>query len=414
MATKLFFHPGIVDAETNLGTNNTKLDGATSGWDTFALNTTQGGSLASHITDTVTGPTSGVEVTALAGGLPTERLSQPVSGDVTIAGTITVNLYAFESDMAANVAINCIIEKIAAATGTLTEIGRSARTTELGTAVSVQSFTITPTSTVMNRGDRFRVRVYGDDSATTMAAGNTFTFQYGGAAAGDYDSYISFTETFTLEGSDPAGTTLYLTNTAAGIDPGSATEKEMWTSRGGGVQTAVTNTAAGWTTPIQCTDIAGGTNVEWYSKKLTAFTLGGKALLNLRGLESNAVANCQFAVEIAVCAADGTGAVTWGIARMLVAGGINAELATAQSARTVYVSGDDVSVAEGNRLRVRVFADDSNQLAMAAGYTMTLHYAGTSGGASGDSYLILPQTVSEYSAVRVPRSPGVDSGFGYL
>ena len=62
------------------------------------------------------------------------------------------------------------------------------------------------------------------------------------------------------------------------------------------------------------------------------------------------------------------------------------------------MSGDDLAITNGQRLRIRVYTDDTSSAAMAASQTVTLYYAGTSGGASGDTYITFPQTLTEYSA----------------
>ena len=74
---------------------------------------------------------------------------------------------------------------------------------------------------------------------------------------------------------------MYLTDTASAVSTASV-DREAWTSRGAGVQTDVRNTAAGWTAPLQLTDTAGGTVVDWFTRPLTAFTLTGMAVANLR------------------------------------------------------------------------------------------------------------------------------------
>ena len=45
------------------------------------------------------------------------------------------------------------------------------------------------------------------------------------------------------------------------------TEREAWTSRGAGVQTDVRDTATGPTAPLQWTDTAGGTVVDWFTRE---------------------------------------------------------------------------------------------------------------------------------------------------
>ena len=178
------------------------------------------------------------------------------------------------------------------------------------------------------------------------------------------------------------------TNTSVFAPP---VTREAWTSRGAGVQTDSTNTVAGWTAPIQITDTAGGTAVEWYTKPLTAFTLGGAVRVNARTLESNALANISTRCEIARTALDGTGATIW------AASTIPAERGTSEAAESFLISGDDLAVSDGQRLRIRFYIDDSAAAAMAASYTGTFYYAGTSGGASGDTWLKFTQTLTEFA-----------------
>jgi len=122
--------------------------------------------------------------------------------------------------------------------------------------------------------------------------------------------------------------------------------------------------------------------------------------------------------EIAVCAADGSGATVWGATTHQSPFPSNSttegEIATSETAYVVRVAGDDTAVTNGQRLRLRVYIDDITNSPMVTAFTATLFYDGTSGGASGDSFIILPQTVTEYISVRVPRSPGVDSGNAHL
>lgn len=399
MATKLFILNSVIDtlADTHLATNLTKLDGAASGWAVSALSTSRGTSTVNVDTNTVAGPTSGVE-----SGSPRHWLSPPVAADVTISGAITGNLWASEVNMVDNVAINFVVDKVAAIDGAITQIVKSARTTEVNlTTRAVNNFTATPGAGVaLNRGDRIRVRVFGDD-AGVMGAGGSFAFSYSGPTdASDGDSYISLTETITFETTDPAGTQLFCRSTGAGINPGAANEMEMWTSRGGGSADLVTNTAAGWTAGIQVTDTGAGTTQEWYTKQLTAFTLGGKCLVNIRASESSSAANASLRAEVAICASDGTSPVVWGTASIVSSTGAGleetGELGTEQ-ARTAYVSGDDTSVTNGQRLRLRIYVEDSSFQPLVTGHTVTVSHNGVSAGAAGDTYLTLPQSVTEFT-----------------
>lgn len=209
-------------------------------------------------------------------------------------------------------------------------------------------------------------------------------------------------DTFTLNVANP-GSVLYPTDTTGAVDPGGATydSKEMWTSRGGGSATAVTNTANTPASPILATKTAGGNFVEWYSRQLQAFTLGGVVVANIRNLESSASANATVGAELAVCAADGTGATVWGF--NLYSG----ESVTSDAAFVLRLSGNNVSVSAGQRLRLRLYIDDSPLAAMATGFTVTFSYAGTSGGATGDTFLTFPQTLLEQAAAGTAIPPGL-------
>jgi hypothetical protein len=70
------------------------------------------------------------------------------------------------------------------------------------------------------------------------------------------------------------------------------------------------------------------------------------------------------------------------------------------------VSGDDLAFTNGQRIRIRLYADDTSALAIGAGgpWSITTYYAGTSAAASGDTYITLPQSVTEY--VPGGSSPG--------
>lgn len=394
MATQLFFGSRDGSATTHLGTNVAKLNGSGSGWRTARLHTARGSALTSTGSNTVAGPTNGIETGQEASGLPYSFISPPVSADVTISGTITFNLWAFENSMSANSDVQCVIEVIRATDNSLDTIINSERNVELGTTSAANNWTGTPTSTVVNRGDRIRARVAFNDQ-TTMASGFVCDFDLDGAAGTQGDSYITFTETFTFE-SNPSGTTIYLTNTASDVSTASV-DREAWTSRGGGVVDDVTNTAAGWTAPIQVTDTAGGTVVDWFTKRLTAFTLGGMAQANIRAKDSADIASLK--VEIARVDSDGTNPTVWGswCIDPGAAGQSGALSSAGEAARTCWVSGDDLAVSDGQRLRIRLYVDDNAFDPLTAGQTVTTYYNGTSGGASGDSYVILPQSVSEFS-----------------
>jgi len=331
-------------------------------------------------------------------------MSPPLAADVTISGSITFNLRAAEGAMTVNAAINCRIMQVDGKTGAITEFHKTVRTTELQTSETAENWSETPTSTVFKRGDRLLLAPFFDDSSgANMATGGTTFWWAGPTAAASGDTYVTFTETFSFA-SAPSGTTIYPTNTTSDVAT-AAVDREAWTSRGAGVQTDVTNTATGPVSPIQVTDTAGGTVVDWWTKALTGFTLAGPVLVNARALESVVGNDSALLCEIAVCNGDGSSPVVWAIGGN---GGPTSvqnmlELHTAQEAARFWLLGQSVAVTTGQRLRIRFYVDDApgsglSQQILTAGGTVTLYYAGTSGGASGDTFLTFTETLTESSA----------------
>lgn len=410
MATQLFLLSAVPDIQ--LATRHTGLwTGSAVGWSSKALGTARGGGVvASGSQSTNTGPVNGIEAIDTSPVLSMDWISPPVAADVTISGTITANIWASESSMSANVAINVVIEIIRANvlgtvnSNTLVQIVKSTRTTEEAvTTRAAANFTTGMTSgayssQTLNRGDRLRVRVIADDGGGNMATGFTFNMSYNGSSASaDGDTYVTFTEDFSFE-SAPAGSVLYLTDTASAVSTASV-DREAWTSRGSGATTITTTAVTGPTTPIQMTQTAGGTVVDWFTRPLTAFTLAGMALANLRVLAANTNYNGSVRCQIARVDGDGTNPTVWadwGIAALAATDG--GEPSTSEAARTSAISGDDLAISDGQRLRIRVFASDASVSNMnSAGTSVSLVYGGTSGGASGDTYITLPQTVTEYT-----------------
>lgn len=381
----------------------TNLASSAVGWDRIPLDTASGSGASNFIKATVNGPTDGLEL----GSYLAIWVSPPLAAAVTISGSITFNLYAYESAMQANAAINCRVMKLTPGS-VWTEVHKTVRTTELGYsgAPTLQSWSESPTSTAFAKGDRIVVIPFIDD-AGTMATGYTCYLSAGGAT---YPSNLVFTETLSFAAT-PAGTTVYPTVTSAGINPGSATEYEAWTSRGAGVQSAHTNAVTGPATAIQMTATAGGTAIEWYTKQLQAMTLSGPVLVHYRAADeagdglgdSGSTVIC----EIALCASDGTEVSVWG-----ASGSGNANnwapynygglYPVTETVGEFWVAGDDLTITDGQRLRIRLKIDDRSGGSGFANMNTSkdpiqLWYAGAAG-ATGDTYLTFSSTLAEYSA----------------
>ena len=416
MATTLYpINPATEMGDTHLGA----LTSPTFSELPYKSRTSRGAGVVTESTTTAAGPTAGRPVGFDARGLG--FISLPLAADVTIAGTITFNIRFSESDMMANVGPQVIVQVIRANvlgtndSNTTETIVDSEHGTETGTAETTHNWTASPTSTVVNRGDRLKIIVLGNDAGGNMASGFSFTFYYSAASGGaSGDSFVTFTEDISFE-TAPAETILYLTSTASDVDVGAAVEKEAWTSRGVLATTAVRNTAAGRTAPLQWTDSAGGNVIEWYTKPLQAFTLGGMAKANLRLHESNGAANASARCQIAVVDGDGANPVVWAdwCIAPLDSANHSAEIApTTEAARTVWASGDDLAVTNGKRLRIRVYVDDISNGALVTGHTVTLTYSGALADLTGDSWVQLPQSVSEFTGAAA-EDPYPYVGGGY-
>jgi hypothetical protein len=282
----LFFRSAA--ATTQRGTNTNDQRGSAKGWWSQGFATTRGGGVTSQNAATVTGATAGIELDDASGFLY-EWISDPLDADTTISGTITLNLWASESSMNANVAINARIDRLDSQGAIASTILTTARVTEVAiTTRAANNFTGTPTSTAFLKGDRIRVVVFGDD-AGTMATGFTFDFGYNGtSAAADGDSYVTFTETFGFLTTVPAGSTLYLTNTDLAL----ATVNDT----GFGTATVATSDDQGgtpnWTNPanaevsddVYATLVLAGTGGDILTLRTYGFSLPAGSII--RGIEA--------------------------------------------------------------------------------------------------------------------------------
>ena len=321
-------------------------------------------------------------------------ISDPLNADVTISGSITWNIWARESsNTPTSPSTGGWRRSMARPASSRSSTRRPARPRSPSDAAdSVNNFAETPAAGVAcKRGDRLRVRIFGDD---VDAHGDGLHVQHQlrwrrRRASGD--SWLQLTENLTFV-TEPAGSQVFLTDTASrgqhrerrprGMDePGRGRPDRRHEHRGRARPRR-----------IQITDTAGGTVVDWFTRPLTAFTLGGAVRCNIRALESNTAANASMRVEIARVAGDGTSPPSGG-----GRGRRPGRSRRSRPAQSFLVAGDDLAISDGQRLRIRLCIDDAARLAMAAlGQTVTLYYAGTSGGASGDTYLTFTQTLTEF------------------
>lgn len=180
---------------------------------------TAGAAVVAYVKNTVAGavtpPTAATQFTRVGAGANQVWYSNPLNA-VTIASTVTFNLWAKESATTANATVTAELLR-ANNSGTILSViaAVTLARAELTTTMAVQNFTKAPTSTALSAGDRLAVRVYMDDgNAVTMATGKTITVDIAGGTGGaDGDSWVQTTETVT----EQVATTLTISQTAASM-----------------------------------------------------------------------------------------------------------------------------------------------------------------------------------------------------
>lgn len=163
--------------------------------------TTIGQGTSQSITNSVAGPTNGVQLTKTAGGPVVVWISPPLAAAATISGTVTMNAYAKASATACNCGLLVTAQKYSrgAEEGAFLT---TANGTALGTTLTLQTWTATPpTSTSFAPGDRIVVKWWIKDAGGTMASGNTVTMNYDGHVAGQSTDnvWVQFNETLSFQ-----------------------------------------------------------------------------------------------------------------------------------------------------------------------------------------------------------------------
>jgi hypothetical protein len=330
---------------------------------------------------TVAGPTSGIDFEQSGHPARSMWMSKPLKTAVTISGSITFNIWAHESNAAANATLRVVLKRVNAKSEIVSTIIDSTYGTELGTATAAKNWSATPTSTSMEVGDRI-VGFVGTTDATglTMASGHTVTMNYNATTSGGTgDSY--FTTTESLGFFDPAShpftgpTTWYLRSTAADADItyGSTTKKAALSAAGSSIVTHGLSSRAGWQSPFQVEDGAG-TPIEWFTERLAGTTLSGGAVHCFAYVkESSLSANAGFRIQTATVDNDGSNATVFAD---IITFGVDGEIFTSVGAFGYenWLIHGPLTIADGQRIRFRLYWDDTNPLAQASGYTLTHEY----------------------------------------
>lgn len=341
----------------------------------------------------VAGTTAGIEIPDTTSS-PYYFTSPPIKTAVTISGTMTFNVWAKEANNAANATVRVIVKRLDAFGVIQETIVDSSFGTELTTTMSAKNWTASPTSTNMLEGDRIIFFILFDDATSlTMASGHTLTVDLAsiGGAGSDGDTWIQFNETVAFETGTTVDFTLYLrdTNAPASITTG-ATTKKMLSQIAGPVtsSTARTTTSqssvAGWTTPAQQTK--SGNTIEWYSEQMHAFTGVLRVYADFYIGQSSASANAGSLLEFALVDADGTNAVILGTTTQCQQQGGNLEVRTQFNPAPsdydhhyFYLVTRTATISNGQRMRIRLFFDDSANAAQASGFSYGMHYDGAVG-----------------------------------
>lgn len=114
---------------------------------------------------------------------------------VTISGTVTLNIWALETNMATNAGAACRVSTADNAGNVGTLISLAKDTIELGLSSTAHNWTITPTSVALKDGERLCFEVGICNIGTMGSIGGT-TLTNGSPTTGvDGDSFITFTET---------------------------------------------------------------------------------------------------------------------------------------------------------------------------------------------------------------------------
>lgn len=157
---------------------------------------------------------------------------------------------------------------------------------------------------------------------------------------------------------------------------------ELWTS-GGSTSSSTMDTVAGWTPPVLRRSSATGYELQWYTRPLEAFTLSGAVLCNLNASATTG-ASAAHRAEIAVVNRNGGSPVVWGT------GAYPDAIVTTNTTQSFFVSGDDLAVTDGQRIRLRVFIDDRSTAEMISAHTSTFNY-----GTGGNTSVVFSQILEE-------------------
>jgi hypothetical protein len=217
-------------------------------------------------------------------------------------------------------------------------------------------------------------------------------------------------------------TTLFPTNAASSQTSNqwasTGVKKVLGFTRGSGATTATDNTISSLATiPISggglyqqagagatsSSQIGSGgnltliaTSLVWITEPLNAVTVAGTITVNSRAFESAAAANYgAHAVVGYIKVSPLRNNVVFGF------GGNTTELGTAEAATSISITPTSTALAAGDMLYV-VLGYASAGGTSSSGRTASVVYAGTAGGASGDTFVTFTETITVQATAAIP------------
>lgn len=199
------------------------------------------------------------------------------------------------------------------------------------------------------------------------------------------------------------------------------TYKVLDFSRGAGAQTQTDNTVASlgaivngngvaiapWGAGVSYTtatpDNPPAGTLVWISEPIAAVTISGSITYNIRGLESNAMAN-YGAVAALYRVAAGNGAASQQAFNFTINNASPAEFGTTEAALNFSFTGASRTFSDGDMIAL-VLTFVTSGSPSASGFTASGFYAGASG-ATGDTFVTFTETITPFvAAVATPARP---------
>lgn len=190
----------------------------------------------SNYDDSAATVASGTQIQFTSGGSAVCYATAPLEA-VTISGSVSVTMYARESNMSANIGGHLKVYRRSTG-GALTLIGSASDGVEFGTAYGNMTWTITPTSTAIASGERLVFRWY-IENVGTMNSGHTGYMTPG-------SSSVAFTETLTVQSIVTGSASLSGAGTMSAVAGGSYALLGSASLSGAGSVTATANVQDGY------------------------------------------------------------------------------------------------------------------------------------------------------------------------